>query len=213
MGKETFLCPCFFLVSSTSPQACVKLMFLDGFKQSDRLQGIATGVGTGFLLGRAPVDGILHRTNYQPSTQFLHKVVAKLHRFRKVVPRVHVNKGKRHLGRGKSLDRKMSHHNGILASGKQQRRAFELGRRLTHDENGFRLQLLEMREVVGLHGKQAGVQEEAGRRRGSAADHNCSRVSRGLNFSVSKTSQGFSGSLKVDCRPVKSRISPALALA
>src|SRR5450631_1013916 len=50
----------------------------------------------------------------------------------------------------------MDHHDGVLAAGEEEQRAFELGGDFAHDENRLVLELLEVGQVVGTHGREKG---------------------------------------------------------
>ena len=63
---------------------------------------------------------------------------------------IDVYQRERQLGRPKSLLRQTHHHNGVFATGKQQRRFAELRRDLPHNEDRFRLQLLQVGELISL---------------------------------------------------------------
>ncbi len=83
--------------------------------------------------------------------QLLCAPVAELVQLREIVAGVHVEKRHRDVRRAERLLRQAQQADGILAAGKEQGRALELGGDLTHDVDGFGFQILQMVEVVRMH--------------------------------------------------------------
>src|SRR6266511_709640 len=70
---------------------------------------------------------------------------------------VHVEQRHRDVRRAKGLFRQTEEAERVFAAREQERRTLELGGDFAHDMNRFRLQILQMVEVVGTHVRGGGL--------------------------------------------------------
>ena len=93
-------------------------------------------------------DRLLDRANDQLRAEFLRATIAEFIQLGKMMSGVDVQQR-----RPKRLFRQSQEADRILAAREKQRRAFELARDFPHDVNGFGLEMLEMVQMVALHGQ------------------------------------------------------------
>lgn len=103
---------------------------------------------------RSGVDGVLHRGNEQFLAEVSHALVAELEDLVEVVPRVHVQHREGEAPGPERLLGQAQQDGGVLAPAEQQHWTLAFGRHLAQDEDGVRL---EQVEVVGrsLHPGEA----------------------------------------------------------
>ena len=70
--------------------------------------------------------------------------------------RLDVEKRHRDVGRAEGLFRQAQQADGILAAGKEQRRALEFPGDFTHDVNRLGFQILQMIQMIRTHEKESG---------------------------------------------------------
>ena len=90
------------------------------------------------------INALLHQPDNQLHTEFLDQPVAVIHRLRKIVTRVYMNKGKRNLRRIKRFARQVRQCYRILPSRKQQCRMFKLCHHLANNKNRLGFQFFKM---------------------------------------------------------------------
>ena len=139
MREEALLGTRLLFVTTTATKGSVVLAFFKCLQQGYCLQTIAASACALLLHDLAFVDGLLNRTDNQVRAQFCDVLIAKLHSFRKVVPRIDVQQLERQFGRPECLFRQVRHDDGIFSAGKEQDWFLKLSGGLAKDKNRFRL--------------------------------------------------------------------------
>ena len=146
VGEEAFLRSGLLFIATTTTEAGVELMLLDGVEQGDGLQLVAGGVVAFFFLHAAFVDGFLHEANDEIGTDFLHKPVTVFHGLREVVAGIDVEELEGQTGGIKGLPSEPGHHDGVFAAGEKQRGLFKLRGGFAEDVDGLAFEELKMRD-------------------------------------------------------------------
>ena len=136
--------PGLLLIAAAAAEHGVELVLDDAVEQRDGLQPVAAGAGPGLLTHPTLVDRLLHRRHDELDPELCDAPVAELEDLGEVVARVDVHHGERDARRPERLLGEPQHHDGVLAAREQQHRPLELGGDLTHDEDRFVLELVEM---------------------------------------------------------------------
>src|SRR5207253_2608213 len=77
MGEKTLLGAGLLLVTTRATEAGVETEFLDRVEQRHRLERVARGIRSLFLLGAAGLDRIGHVTHHEAAARFVGELVAK----------------------------------------------------------------------------------------------------------------------------------------
>ena len=142
------------------PKAASNPCCIDGIEQGRGLQAVARGhrarVGDPSL-----VDGVLHLRHNQAGALGFDLGVPVVEHLGEVVAGVHVEHRERDLPRLERLGRQVQQDGRILASAEEEDRALRFRRHLADDEDGQRLQEVEVAQWV-LHGPDQGGHRSAG---------------------------------------------------
>ena len=139
------------------PIGRVEPVLLDRVEQRRRLELVPRRSRSGLLDHAAVVDRLLHRGDDQRLAELGDAAVAVLDHLGEVVARVDVHHRERELAGPEGLLREAQEHDRVLAAGKEQHRALELGRELAHDVDRLRLELVEVGEVDRRRDHDGGV--------------------------------------------------------
>ena len=145
--EHPLLGPRLLLVPSRASEGGVEATFGQHPQQRRRLQPVAARLVPVLLRHPPGVDVVLHRGDDQPLTQLGHAAVAELERLGKVVAGVDVEDGEREPPGTERLLGDAQQHDRVLAAAEQQHRTLQLGRHLAHDEDGLRLQRVEVGQL------------------------------------------------------------------
>ena len=146
-GEDALLGAGLLLVAPGAAEDGVELVLGDGIQERRRLEPIARGVA-GLLADAALVDGLLHGGHDETLAQLGHAAVAELEDLREVVARVDVHDGEREPGRPEGLLGEAQEHDGVLAAREEEHGPLELGGHLAHDEDGLRLEGVQVADAV-----------------------------------------------------------------
>ena len=131
------------------PIAASKPVLLDRVEQGRRLELVPRGARSGFLDDTARVDRLLHRGDEQRLAELRDAPVAILDHLGEVVAGVDVHDREGELAGAERLLGEPEQHDRVLAAGKEEDGALELGGELAHDVDGLRLELVEVGELDG----------------------------------------------------------------
>ena len=135
------------LVAAGAAEDGVEPVLGDGVQQRRGLQPVARRVAR-LLAHAALVDGLLHGGHDEALAQLRHAAVAELEDLGEVVAGVDVHDREGELGRPEGLLREAQQHDGVLAAGEEQHGPLELGGHLAHDEDGLRLEGVQVADAA-----------------------------------------------------------------
>ena len=148
--KEAFLRPRLFLVAPRAADAAVELKFLNRPEQYGNLQLVPAHLPRRRC--REPfLKRLIDRAHDQLRAQLLRTPISKFNQLRKFMPRFHVEKWHRNLGRPERFLGQTQDADGIFAAGKQNRRPLKFRRHLAQHMDGFRLEIRQMIQVITAH--------------------------------------------------------------
>ncbi len=156
-GEHPLLGPSLVLVAPGTAEGGVESVGVDGVEQGGRLETVARTAGT--RVGHpALVDRLLDAGDEQPGPDRLHLGVPVGEDLGEVVTRVHVHHRERNPPRGERFGRQVEQYGRVLPSAKKEDGSFRFRGHLADDENGQRLEEIEVPEGVlnrsdqGRHG-------------------------------------------------------------
>jgi len=149
-AEEPFLGAGLFLIAPRAADEAVELEFLGGGEQGGDLKAVAADLAGGGH-GDARGDRILHLAHDQFAAEFLRATVPEFIQFGEVMAGVHVQERHRDVRRAEGLLGEAQEADGILAAREQDGGAFEFSRHFAHDVNAFRLEVLQVVEVIRVH--------------------------------------------------------------
>ena len=166
-GEHPLLGPGLVLVPTGPAEGGVEPVGVDGVEQGGRLQAVAHAARA--RVGHpALVDRFLDAGHEQPGPDRLHLGVPVGEDLGEVVARVDVHDRERDPARGECLGRQVEQHGRVLAPAKKEDRTLRFGRHLADDEDGQRLEEIEVPEGVfdrpdqGRHGCAAPLRAVGG---------------------------------------------------
>ena len=154
-AEEAFLGAGFFLVAPSAADTAVKTKFLNRPQQHRRLQAIPADL-PGRHVRQSFLDGVLDGADDQLRAELLRAPVAEFDQLRKLVARLNVEERHRQVARAERFFREAQEADGILAAGKEQRRALKFPGDFTHDVNRLGFQILQMIQMIRTHEKESG---------------------------------------------------------
>ena len=149
-AEETFLGAGLFLVAPRAADGAVELEFLDGGEEDGDLKLVAADL-TGDRLRDALFEGFVHRADDELGAKLLGAAVAELDEFWKFVAGLDVEERHGNVRGAKGFFREAQEADGILAAGKEQGGALELGGDLAHDMDRLGFEMLQMIKMVATH--------------------------------------------------------------
>ena len=115
-----------------------------------RLRLISPGAGTAMPLAMA--SSTVRTMSLR--AELRRAAVAEFVQLGEVMPGVDVEQRHREVGGAKGLLREAQQADGVFAAGEEQRRPLEVGRDFAHHVDGLGLQVLQMVEMVAVHGRR-----------------------------------------------------------
>ena len=164
--EHPLLGPGLVLIPASATEGGVEPVGVDGIEQGRRLQAVARG-DRPRVCHPALLDGVLHARDQQAGALGLDLCVPVVEHLGEVVARVHVEHREGDLPWLERLGRQMQQDGRILSSAEEEHRPLRLGGHLADDEDGQRLQQIEVPQGV-LHGPDEGGNRSAGPDRGRA---------------------------------------------
>src|SRR3984885_1065664 len=146
-GEDPLLGPGLVLITTCAAKGGIEPVCVDGIEQRRRLQAIPRGNRP--RVSHSPlVDGVLHACHNEAGAFRFHLSVPVLEYFGEVVPGVHMQHRERDFARFERLGGQMQQDSRILAPAEEEDRPLGFGCHLADDEDGQRLQEIEVAQGV-----------------------------------------------------------------
>ena len=145
--EDALLGASLLLVAPGSAEDGVELVLGDGVQERRRLQPVARRVA-GLFAHATLVDRVLDGGHDEPLAQLRHAAVAELEHLGEVVARVDVHDREGEARRPEGLLGEAQEHDGVLAAGEEQHGPLELRGDLAHDEDGLRLERIQVADAL-----------------------------------------------------------------
>ena len=148
-GKDALLGAAFFLVAPRAAESRIEAIFVQRLFQAFGLHHLGMQRRAGIERIDAALHAVLIDMDDQIETQPLRRLVTERDHLPELPGGVDMQQRKWRLGGIERLHRQMQHDRGILADRIEHDRLLELSYHLSHDEDAFGLQMLQMAEPGG----------------------------------------------------------------